>query len=37
MIKLEKNDEDEKYIKRYEDVAKSLLNDIDEIDLNKEE
>ena len=37
MIKLEKNDEDEKYIKRYEDVAKSLLNEIDEIDLNKEE
>ena len=37
MIKLEKNGEDEKYIKRYEDVAKSLLNEIDEIDLNKEE
>ena len=35
MIKLEKNGEDEKYIKRYENVAKSLLNEIYKIDLNK--
>ena len=35
MIKLEKNDEDEKYIKRYENMANSLLNEIDEFDLNK--
>ena len=37
MIKLEKNGEDEKYIKRYENVAKSLLSEIDEFDSNKKE
>ena len=32
IIELEKEGEDEKYLKRYEDVAKSLLNKIDESD-----
>ena len=34
MIKLEKNDEDGKYIERYKNVANSLLNEIDDFDSN---
>ena len=30
MIELEKDGEDEKYVKKYENVAKSLLNEIEE-------